>query len=52
MMSINLSGIAILNIWNVDYHCIINGNSKRDTVNVLQNADLTEARGVLWKWEC
>ena len=41
-MCINLNDIAILNIWGVDYRCIINGISKSDGVNVLQNTDMTE----------
>ena len=41
-MSIRLNDIAILNIRGVDYHCIINGISRRGTVNLLQNADLNE----------
>ena len=41
-MCINLNDIAILNIRGVDYRCIINGISKSDGVNVLQNTDMTE----------
>ena len=37
MMSMNFSIIAILNIHGVDYHCIINGISKNEAVNLLQN---------------
>ena len=40
MMPINLNDIAILNICGVDYRCIINRISKREEVNLLQNADL------------
>ena len=40
MMSVNLINIAILNIWNVDYRCIINGISKSQAVNLLQKLDL------------
>ena len=36
-------------IQGVDYRCIINGISKSDAAHVLQNADLTEERGVLRK---
>ena len=46
MMSINFKGIAILNICVVDYRCIINGIDKSKAVSLLQNADLTERRGV------
>ena len=48
-MSINFNDIAILNIQGVDSRCIINSIRKCDTVNVLQNADLTEEKVVLWK---
>ena len=41
-MSINLKDIAILNIQDFDYCCIINGISKSDGVNLLHNAHLTE----------
>ena len=47
MMSINLNDIAILNIRGVDYRCIINRIRKSDTVDLLQNADLTEEKRVL-----
>ena len=47
MMPVNLDNIATLNIRCVNYCCIINKISKSDAVNVLQNADLTEKRGVL-----
>ena len=46
-MSINLNNIAILNIRGVDYRCIIDGISKTDAANLLQNADLTEEKGRL-----
>ena len=42
MMSVNLSDIAILNIKDSDYCCIISLISKNKTMNLLQNADLTE----------
>ena len=45
MMSINLNDIAILNISNADYCCIISGISKTGAVNLLKNADLTEKGG-------
>ena len=46
LMSVNLNNIAILNINSADYRCIINGISKSDAVNLLQNTNLTEERGV------
>ena len=36
-----------LNICGVNYCCIINGISKNDAVNLLQNPDLAEERGAL-----
>ena len=44
MMSINLRVIliAILNIKDSDYHCIVSLISENETINLLQNADLTE----------
>ena len=47
VMSMNPSNIAILNIRGVDYCCIINGISKNEAVNLLQNADLNEKSGSL-----
>ena len=46
MMSLNLDNIAILNINDTDYCCIINGISKIDALNPLKYADLIEKRGV------
>ena len=37
MMSMNLNDIAILNIKFADYHCIIRGISKKETINLMQN---------------
>ena len=45
MMFMNLSDIAILNIKGSDYRCIVILISKNDTINVMQNADLTEKSG-------
>ena len=47
MMSINLSDIAILNIKSSDYCRIISLISKNQTINLLQNADLTKKSGTL-----
>ena len=46
MMFVNLKDITILNINGADFCCIINGISKSDAMSLLQNADLTEERGV------
>ena len=42
VMSINLSYIAILNMKDSDYHCIISIISKNETINLMQNTYLTE----------
>ena len=42
MISINLIDIAILNIKDSDYHCIISLISKNEAINLMQNADLTK----------
>ena len=47
MMSMNLSNIVILNIKGTDYRCIINGISKREAVNLLENFDLNKESGTL-----
>ena len=41
MMSMNLSGIAILNINAADDHSIINGISKNEAINLMKSVDLT-----------
>ena len=41
MIPMNLSDIAILNIKEADYHCIINRISKSETINLLQNIGLS-----------
>ena len=43
----NLSNIAILKIKNADYYFIIYEISKRETINLMQNIDLTEKLGTL-----
>ena len=47
MMSVQLSDIAILEIWNADYCCIISRISKSQALNVMQNIDFTEQSGTL-----
>ena len=47
MMSINPNDIAISNIQDVDYCCVINGIGKSDAMNALQNADLTGKKEIL-----
>ena len=38
----NLNDIAILNIKDANYRCIITGISKSEAIKLLQNIDLTE----------
>ena len=40
-----VSNIAILNIEDSGYHCIITGISKSKAINLLQNIDSTEKSG-------
>ena len=47
MMSINPSDIAVLNIKDSDYRCIISLISKNEVINLIQNAHLTEKSGKL-----
>ena len=47
MMSMNLSGIAILNIHGADYRCIISRISKSEAINLMQNNDLSIKIGTL-----
>ena len=47
MMSMNLNDIAILNIKNANYLCIISRISKSEAINLMQNIDLTQKGGAL-----
>ena len=42
MMSMNLRSIAISNINDVDYWCIITEISKNEAINLLQKAELNK----------
>ena len=42
MMSMNLSDIAILNVKGSNYCCVINGISKSEVINLIQNTNLTK----------
>ena len=44
MISVNLSGTAILNIKGSHYRCIISLIRKNEAINLLQNADLTKKK--------
>ena len=47
VLRMELNSIAILNIHDVDYRCIINGISKSEAINLLLNVDLSEKNGSL-----
>ena len=47
MMSMNLSDIAIINIYGGDYRCIISSLSKSEVIKLMQNISLTEKSGTL-----
>ena len=47
MMSMNLRDIAILNIKSSDNCCTISLISRYDSINLMQNPDLTEKSGKL-----
>ena len=47
IMSMNLSGIIVLNIHGVDYHCTINKILNGETISLTQNADLNKKVGKL-----
>ena len=49
MISVTSNNIDILKINGINYSFNINEISKRETVNVLQSANLTEDKGVLLK---
>ena len=42
LLSVNLSDIAILKIKSADYCCITSVIGKNETINLMQNADLTK----------
>ena len=48
MMSINLSNIAILNIHNANYCCIISGICKNEAINLMQNIDFTAKKSPIF----
>ena len=42
MISMNLSDIAILNIEDSNYRCVISLFSKNEAISLMQSADLTK----------
>ena len=49
MMFMNLSDIAILNIYCVDNCCIISGISKSEAIDLMPNIDLSEKKAEHYK---
>ena len=47
MMTMSLNDIAISNIKSCDYRCIISGVNKNQTINLMQNVDLTKKNRIL-----
>ena len=47
MMSMNLSDVAILNIKGADCYCVISGITKNETINFMQNINLTKKSDTL-----
>ena len=47
ILSMNLGDIAILNIKSPGCHCIISRISKNETINLMQNAHLTDKSATL-----
>ena len=43
-MSFGINNIAILSICGADYCCMIIGISKKEAINLLKNADLSEVQ--------
>lgn len=46
-MSIDINNITILDIYGVDYRCIIHGIGKSEAIKLSRNADLSEKSGSL-----
>ena len=49
MMSIHLNSIAILNIHSVDYHCINNGISKSEAIDLFKKMLILIKKGTIIK---
>ena len=47
MISINLSDVAILDIKDYNYRCIISGINKSKVINLKQNTNLAKKSGML-----
>ena len=41
----NISDIAVLNIYGADYRCIISGSSKDEAINLEENANWIDKKG-------
>ena len=49
MMSMNLNNIAIRDIKDSYYRCIISSISKNEAINLMENVDLTEKNRSIMK---
>ena len=47
MMPMDLNAIAVLNIKSADYCCFISRISKNESINLIQNANSREKKGIL-----
>lgn len=47
MMSFGISSVDILNIYGIDYYCIIFGISNQEIINLLKIFDLSEKDGLI-----
>ena len=45
IMFVDINSIAILNIYDIDYRCIIVGITKSEAIVLLRNADFSEKTG-------
>ena len=42
MLSVNINDFAVINVKNVDYHCIIHSITKYEPINLLKNSVLED----------
>ena len=48
MMFIDINSIVLLNIYDVDYHCIVIEICKSEAMNSLRNSDCSKNSGYWW----
>ena len=49
LMAYDLKSIAILNVKDVDYRCVLRNMSKNDAINRLNNSKLDDKRRCIWR---